>query len=49
MQIEKSIDGVHGIKTRGRRMVGTEETTELWRPPECSFLCPTKTFFIKVW
>ena len=29
----KSIDGMPGIGTRGRRMVGAEETTELWRPP----------------
>ena len=32
-QIEKSIDGVLGIRTRGRRMVGADETTELWQPP----------------
>ena len=32
IQIEKSIDGVLGIRTRGRRMVGADETTELWRP-----------------
>ena len=31
--IEKSIEGVLGIRTRGRRMVGTDETTELLRPP----------------
>ena len=31
-QIEKSIDGVLGIRTLGRRMVGADETTELWRP-----------------
>ena len=31
IQIEKSIDGVLGIWTRGRRMVGADETTELWR------------------
>ena len=31
--IEKSIDGVLGI-TRGCRMVGADETTELWRPPQ---------------
>ena len=30
---EKSIDGVLGIRTRGRRLVGADETTELWRPP----------------
>ena len=32
IQIEKSVDGVHGIRTRGRRMVGADETMELWRP-----------------
>ena len=35
IQIEKSIDGMLGIRTRGCRMVGTKETTELWRPPYC--------------
>ena len=24
---------MHGIRTWGRRMVGADETTELWRPP----------------
>ena len=33
-QIEKSIDDVLGIRTRGRRMVGIDETMELWRPPK---------------
>ena len=33
IQTEKSIDGVLGIRTWGRRMVGADETTELWRPP----------------
>ena len=33
ISIEKSIDGVLGIRTRGRMMVGADETTELWRPP----------------
>ena len=32
IQIEKSVEGVLGIQTRGRRMVGADETTELWRP-----------------
>ena len=32
IQIEKSIDGVLGIQTRGHNMVGADETTELWRP-----------------
>ena len=30
-QIEKSIDGVLGIQTRDRRMVGADKTTELWQ------------------
>ena len=30
---EKSVDGVLEIRTRSRKMVGTDETTELWRPP----------------
>ena len=30
IQIEKSVDGVLGIRTRGRKMVGADETTELW-------------------
>ena len=34
IQIEKSIDGVLGIRTWGHRMVGADETTELWRPPK---------------
>ena len=32
IQIEKSVDGVFGIRTWGRRMIGADETTELWRP-----------------
>ena len=32
IQIEKCVDGVLGIQTRGRRMVDADETTELWRP-----------------
>ena len=36
IQIEKSVDGVLGIRTRGRRMVDADETTELWRPPRYS-------------
>ena len=34
IQIEKSIDGVLGIRTRGRMMVGADETTELWQRPK---------------
>ena len=33
IKIEKSVDGVLGIRTQGHRMVGEDETTELWRPP----------------
>ena len=33
IQIEKSLDSVLGIQTCGRRMIGADETTELWRPP----------------
>ena len=28
---DKSVDGVLGTQTRGGRMVGTDESTELWR------------------
>ena len=34
IQIEKSLDGVLRIRTQGRRMVGADETTELWQPPK---------------
>ena len=34
IQIEKIFDGVLGIWTHVRWMVGTDETTELWRPPK---------------
>ena len=36
-----------GIRTRGRRMVGADEATELWRPPTFSPYCffPTKERF----
>ena len=33
LQIEKSVDGVLGIPTRGLMMVGADNTTELWQPP----------------
>ena len=42
IQIEKSIDGVLGIRTWGRRMVGTDETTELCLP---KFSTTIKIFF----
>ena len=34
----KSVDGVLGIQTRGRRMLGADETTELRRPPKISLI-----------
>ena len=40
--IEKSIDGMLGIRTLGRRMVGADETTELWHPPHCEKCIPNK-------
>ena len=36
-QIEKSVDGVLGIRTRGRRMAGADKTMELWRPHKIYF------------
>ena len=33
IQIEKSVDGVLGIRTQGHRMVGADKTMEPWRPP----------------
>ena len=33
IQIEKSVDGVLGIRIRGRNKVDADETMELWRPP----------------
>ena len=41
IQTEKSIDGMLGIRTRGRRMVGADVTTEIWRPPRSLFLLIT--------
>ena len=43
IQIEKSIDGVLGIRTQGRRMVGADEITELRRPQLC-LVC-----FVYIW
>ena len=31
---DKSVDGVLGIRTWGGRMVGADESTELWRRPD---------------
>ena len=36
--IEKSVDGVLGIRTRCRNVVGADETTELWRPLNISIV-----------
>ena len=33
IQLEKSIDAVLGIQTHSRRMVGADDTMELWRLP----------------
>ena len=32
-KLKKSVDGVLGIQTRGGRMEGANESTELWRHP----------------
>ena len=48
IQIEKSIDGVLGIQTQGCRMVGADETTELWRPPILFVLWLYKSFLKNV-
>ena len=34
---DKSIDSVLGTRTQGGRMVGTDESTELWRHSEAFF------------
>ena len=40
MQIDKSIDGVLGTRTRGGRMEGADESTELLQHPQCRYrLC----------
>ena len=31
---DKSVNGVFGLWTQGGRMVGTNESTELWRHPK---------------
>ena len=40
IQIEKSIDGVLGVQTHGRMMVGALDYKELWRPPTTKKICP---------
>ena len=49
IQIEKSIDGVLGIRTRGCRMVGADKTTELWRPHNLDILWWFILYWAKVW
>ena len=44
IQIEKSIDGVLGIQTRGCRLVGADKTTELWWPPWQKFALANSKF-----
>ena len=39
IQIEISLDGAHGIQTSGRRLVGADKTTKLWRPPTLVQIC----------
>ena len=34
----KRVDGLLGTRTRGSRMVGADESTELWRHPNVNFL-----------
>ena len=35
---DKSIDGALGTLTRGSRMVGTDESTELWWHPQSGII-----------
>ena len=42
IKIEKSVDGVLGIRTWGRRMVGAGEIMELLRPSKETFATRTK-------
>ena len=49
IQIEKSVVGVLRIRTWGRRMVGADETMELWRPPcNIPFMYSTLSLIFKV-
>ena len=43
IQIEKSIYDVLGIRTQGHRMVGADETMELWRPLKFIIINPLFT------
>ena len=44
--MEKSIAGVLGILTRGRRMVGADKTMELWRPPKSTFILKIRKLIV---
>ena len=48
IQIEKRVDGVLGIPTRGRMMVGTDDTTELWRPSIFVQILITKSIYAQL-
>ena len=48
IQIEKRVDGVLGIWTRGRMMVGTDDTTELWRPSIFVQILITKSIYAQL-
>ena len=43
----KSVDGVLGTRTRGGRMVGADESTELWRHPGWFLVCVTLMQFMR--
>ena len=43
----KSVVGVLGIQTWGRRMVSADETTELWRPPHLQTILQNKNLRLK--
>ena len=52
LQIKKRINGVLGIRTRGRRMVGADETMQLWRPLFLSCydcLYPSLSFYTTIY
>ena len=49
IQIEKSIDGVLGVQTHGRMMVGALDYKELWRPPTTKKICPMIFAKIDLW
>ena len=44
-KLKRSIDGVLGTRTRGGRMEGPDESTELWQHPQCANHASPATFF----